>query len=320
MSRNKLLLIVLAAASLALGVQPASAQAPRTWVSGVGDDANPCSRTAPCKTFAGAISKTAAGGEISVLDPGGFGAVTITKAITIDGGGGQVASVLVSGTNGIVVSAGAGHTVTLRNLRINGLAGTPTGGLNGVQFLSGAALHIENCTIFGFTQNGININLSSGAAASVFVTDTVVSNSAGGVAARNAGAGNLFVSLQWTTLSQNSGFGYRADGSGGPGSIFTAVSDSLIAGNGTGMSAVGGPAAFNGIQVTRSSIVNNTTTGAVSNGSAGPTSIVSSNTLISGNGTGLSSVGGGNLFTYKSNSVNQNAGVDGAFTGTLTPE
>src|SRR5207253_8119005 len=81
----------------------AQAQATRTWVSGVGDDANPCSRTAPCKTFAGAISKTAKDGEISVLDPGGFGAVTITKAITIDGGGGQVASVLVSGTNGIVI-------------------------------------------------------------------------------------------------------------------------------------------------------------------------------------------------------------------------
>ena len=75
-----------------------SAQASRTWVSGVGDDVNPCSRTAPCKTFAGAISKTAAGGEIDALDPAGYGAVTITKAITIDGGGGQVASVLVSGT------------------------------------------------------------------------------------------------------------------------------------------------------------------------------------------------------------------------------
>jgi hypothetical protein len=72
---------------------PAHAQATRTWVSGVGDDANPCSRTAPCKTFAGAISKTAANGEIDALDPGGYGAVTITKAITIDGGGGQVASV-----------------------------------------------------------------------------------------------------------------------------------------------------------------------------------------------------------------------------------
>src|ERR1700730_4815995 len=183
MLRNKFLLIVLAAASLAFAMQPASAQAPRTWVSGTGGDANPCSRLAPCKTFAGAISKTAPGGEISVLDPGGFGALTITKAITIDGGGGQVASVLVSGTNGIVVSAGAGHTGNLGNLRINGVRETPTGGLNGVQFLSGAALHIENCTIFGFTQNGININLTSAAPVSVFVTDTVVSNSTGGIAA-----------------------------------------------------------------------------------------------------------------------------------------
>src|SRR5574341_1757189 len=83
----------------------ASAQATRTWVSGVGDDVNPCSRTAPCKTFAGAISKTAAGGEIDVLDPGAFGVVTITKAITIDGGG-EVGRVLASGTNGVVVNAG----------------------------------------------------------------------------------------------------------------------------------------------------------------------------------------------------------------------
>src|SRR5437870_9877862 len=98
----------------------AHGQATRTWVSGVGDDANPCSRTAPCKTFAGAISKTAAGGEIDALDPGGFGTVTITKSITIDGGGGQVASVLASGVNGIIVNAGMNDVVILRNLRING--------------------------------------------------------------------------------------------------------------------------------------------------------------------------------------------------------
>ncbi len=103
-------------------VPAASAQATRTWVSGVGDDANPCSRTAPCKTWAGAISKTAAGGEMDALDPAGFGAVTITKAMTIDGGGGQVASVLVSGTNGIIVAAGANDTVILQNIRLNGLA------------------------------------------------------------------------------------------------------------------------------------------------------------------------------------------------------
>src|SRR5213595_648241 len=96
-------------------------QATRTWVSGVGNDANPCSRTAPCKTWAGAISKTLAGGEIDALDPGGFGAVTITKSITLDGGGGQVASVLAAGTNGIIVQAGANDVVILRNLRLDGL-------------------------------------------------------------------------------------------------------------------------------------------------------------------------------------------------------
>src|SRR5205085_12371177 len=105
----------------------AQAQATRTWVSGVGDDANPCSRTAPCKTFAGAISKTADGGEIDALDPGGYGAVTITKNITIDGTG-TLASILSAGTNGVIVNAPSTATVTLHNISING-AGT---GINGI--------------------------------------------------------------------------------------------------------------------------------------------------------------------------------------------
>ena len=115
---------------------PAEAQATRTWVSGIGDDANPCSRTAACKTFAGAISKTAPGGEINCLDPGGFGAVTITKPITISCEAGT-AGVLVSGTNAIVVAAGSQDRVVLRGLDINGVGGQ---GLSGIRFLSGAAL------------------------------------------------------------------------------------------------------------------------------------------------------------------------------------
>src|SRR3984957_15015789 len=100
MLNKKMAFLALAAlaGSLFLGASAANAQATRTWVSGVGDDANPCSRTAPCKTFAGAISKTAAAGEIDCLDPGGFGALTITKSITIDCLG-LSESVLVSGTN-----------------------------------------------------------------------------------------------------------------------------------------------------------------------------------------------------------------------------
>jgi len=159
-------------ATVVLGTTLMSAQATRTWVSGVGDDANPCSRTAPCKTFAGAISKTAAGGEIDALDPAGYGALTITKAITIDGGGGQVASVLVAGTNGIVVAAGANDVVILRNLRFNGISS----GINGIRFLSGKDLNVEDCYIFGFTNNGIDVALNQASAASVHIINSVLKN------------------------------------------------------------------------------------------------------------------------------------------------
>src|ERR1700687_5995566 len=130
----------------------ANAQATRTWVSGVGGDVNPCSRTAPCKTFSGAISKTAAGGEINVLDPGGFGTVTITKSITIRSDHIE-AGVLVSGTNGIVVNAQPSDTVVLEGLDIEGLGS----GLTGVSFISGAKLHVIRCNIHHFTQNGVNV-------------------------------------------------------------------------------------------------------------------------------------------------------------------
>src|SRR5690242_18997435 len=143
----RLLTILKTSAPILLCGLSLHAQATRTWVSGVGDDANPCSRTPPCKTFAGAMSETAAGGEIDALDPGGFGAVTITKSITIDGGGGQVASVLVSGANGIVVAAGPSDVVTLRNLRLHGIRRSGFASLNGVEIISGAAVHIENCQI-----------------------------------------------------------------------------------------------------------------------------------------------------------------------------
>lgn len=129
-----------------------NAQATRTWVSGVGDDANPCSRTAPCKTFAGAISKTASSGEINCLDPGGFGGVTITKSITIDCDG-TFGSILVSGTNAIVVAAGSTDEVALRGLFIDGV-GT---GLNGVRFTSGRSLSLERVTIFGFATNCVDV-------------------------------------------------------------------------------------------------------------------------------------------------------------------
>ncbi|MBV9494001.1 MAG: right-handed parallel beta-helix repeat-containing protein [Acidobacteria bacterium] len=156
----------------------ASAQATRTWVSGVGADDNPCSRTAPCKTFAGAISKTAKNGIINVIDPGGFGSVTITKSITIDGGP-FLAGVLASATTGVVVNitdlvGDTNATVTLRNLDIEG----GFTGLRGVRILSAKKVNIENCKIFGFRGNpgrGIEVNTTV-ANMQLFVHDSTIND------------------------------------------------------------------------------------------------------------------------------------------------
>jgi hypothetical protein len=171
----------------------ASAQATRTWVSGVGDDVNPCSRTAPCKTFAGAISKTAAKGEISVLDPGGFGAVTITKSITLNGDG-TLAGILSSLTTGIIVNDSATGTpgtieVTIRSISIQG-AGN---GTNGIRFISGKRLTVEHCSIANLdptasTRHGIDVTTNTASGSILQVTDTDIVGT-GGVGINVAPAG-----------------------------------------------------------------------------------------------------------------------------------
>jgi hypothetical protein len=175
----------------------AFAQATRTWVSGVGDDANPCSRTAPCKTFAGAISKTAAKGEINCLDPGGFGGVTITKSIAIkchytEGG------VLVSGTNAIVINAASTDQVTLRGLDINGL-GT---GLNGVRILSAKNVQILDTEIYGFVGAGVDVNPAG--SIQVLVKNAHIHNT--GIAVLNApqvGTGFTTTRVRYSDIEDN---------------------------------------------------------------------------------------------------------------------
>jgi hypothetical protein len=166
----------------------AAAQAQsRTWVSGVGSDANPCSRTAPCKTFAGAIAKTAAGGEISVLDPGGYGTVTANKSITIDGGtGAGWASIMAAGMQGgITVNAGATGVVKLRNLSVNGInnGATPMG-VDGIRFLTGATLHVENVHILNFSGDGIDVS---------FTGDTVGRLNGRNIVVSECGGSGVFV-------------------------------------------------------------------------------------------------------------------------------
>jgi hypothetical protein len=159
---------------------PAHAQATRTWVSGTGDDANPCSRTAPCKTFAGAISKTANGGEINCIDPGGFGGVTITKSLTIkchytEGG------VLVAGTNAIVVNATATDKVTLRGLDINGIGtGAPTS-LTGVKVLSAAVVELIDVEIYRFKVGVAVVPTGAGSETHVIIKNSHIHNNDIGV-------------------------------------------------------------------------------------------------------------------------------------------
>ncbi|HEV8588138.1 MAG TPA: hypothetical protein VGQ72_04635, partial [Pyrinomonadaceae bacterium] len=198
MFRFTIKLMVIAAFMFAF-TSLAQAQATRTWVSGVGDDVNPCSRTAPCKTYAGAISKTADKGEISTLDPGGFGTVTITKSITIDGTtGAGFGSILAAGTNGVNINDSASATpqtsiVRLRNLSING-GGT---GFDGIRFTSGRTVYIENCQIFNFRGNGTNsdgieINLTAGSGTfNVSVKNTFIENTTGDGIRQNTTVGTL---------------------------------------------------------------------------------------------------------------------------------
>src|SRR3954454_15959515 len=181
---RKLAKFVPALALVALAVPvSASAQATRTWVSGVGDDANPCSRTAPCKTFAGAISKTATNGEINCLDPGGFGGVTIGKALTIDCHYTQ-GGVLVSGTNAIVVNAPSTDKVTLRGLDINGLGNS----LVGVKVLSAKSVKVRDVKIYGFTQSAIVYAASNADSRGLVADSDLINNTANGIFVAPQGA------------------------------------------------------------------------------------------------------------------------------------
>ena len=195
----------LSTAALVVGFSTAAHAQTRTWVSGVGNDANPCSLTAPCKTFAGAISKTAAGGEINVLDPGGFGAVTITKSITIRSDHIE-AGVLVSGTNGIIVNAAPTDKVVLEGLDIEGL-GT---GIHGVNVLAGKEVYIIRCSIRHFTQNGVNV-ASSTNGGHAFINDSLIAFNAGGVNVQ--GTANI-ASITNTSILSNTSFAVRANGAG----------------------------------------------------------------------------------------------------------
>lgn len=281
---------VLAAGAFAIIGTSASAQATRTWVSGVGDDVNPCSRTAPCKTFAGAISKTATGGEINCLDPGGFGTINITKSLTIDCTG-TTGSILGSLTTGVIVN-GAGVNVILRGLSING-GNSVQGGTHGIRFLQGNSLTVEDTIIFNFTSaaasSGNGITFIPSGTAELYVHDVTISNNGG--SATSAGilvaptGGTTNATLDNVRVTNNTGLGVVVNGS----STVMLVNSDVRGNSGQGV---------------------RTSTG-------NPTLRVG-NTSITGNAEGVS-VGAGVIVSYGTNRVNGNT-ADGAFFGAIIPQ
>jgi hypothetical protein len=259
-------MLVLVATMLMLTgfVAPAFAQATRTWISGVGDDANPCSRTAPCKTFAGAISKTVASGEIDALDPSGFGSVTITKAITLDGGAGQAGGILVgSGGSAVTVNTvGPTDVVVLRNLVMNG-AGT---GSNGVNFVAGGKLIVDNVTFLSLTTDGISMAVGTTLAAGLVVRNStfvggmtgvhivsgLVSASLDNVSIRGAltgiDAASGTVDVRNSVLARNSSYGALAELGG-----IIDITDSQLSGNGTAVQSQAGST----VRIANSDLYNN---------------------------------------------------------------
>jgi cold shock CspA family protein len=301
--------------AFALGVSglyaaPAAAQATRTWVSGVGDDANPCSRTAPCKTFAGAISKTAAGGEINCLDPGGFGGVTITKALSIvcqyTEGGVLVAG---AGVNGIVINAPATSDVYLRGLDIFG-AGTAQ---NGVRFIAGQSLTIEDSTIRSFNaSSGRGISFQPSGTSRLFVRNSTINNNGttstgSGVLIQPTGAsGNARVHFENVMISNNANGAITIDTTGatsGLGVLVEVTNSTLTSG-------------LHGILITtpvgtsfaRANIVDSSVTHVASGLSVnGANALIrASGNLITDNGIGMAFAGGGQIFGYGDNVTDGN--------------
>ena len=274
------------------------AQATRTWVSGVGDDVNPCSRTAPCKTFAGAISKTATNGEINCLDPAGYGAVTVTKSITIDCEDTQ-GSILSAGTNGVIVNitsvTDSKKAFKIRGISING-AGT---GINGIRILAANSVTIEDGVIDGVTSHGISIETTSGTPKVTVDRMSIRSNNSSGI--------NTFISSGTLNLAvSNSQLSLNATGLNLSSNTLATIRNSTIANNTTGLLAFS-----SNLNIFECMISGNTT--GVTSSTGGIVRLYGN--IITSNGTGLNN-SGGSLLSSGNNQIDGNT-TNGLPTGSI---
>ncbi|MGH6837251.1 MAG: hypothetical protein ACREDT_00315 [Methylocella sp.] len=280
-----------AAALLACGLSAAPAEAGpnRTFVSGTGTDSGTCTRTAPCRTFAFALTQTNAGGEIDVLDPAGYGAVTIAKAISIVNDGAGTAGITASSGNGVTINAGTRDSVHLRGLTIEGL----DTGSNGIQFSTGGNLAIENCVIRGFRFVGVNI--------------------------KPTGSANVTGLLSKVIMDNNGEDGIIVNGSSlTPATLFVTVVDSVASNNGfNGIEAVSVAGAALTRVVVRNSVANYNGAAGLSAGGAMRHSILSvGHSVVTGNATGVDDTGGtGVILSYGDNEIDGNTfDIEGVLT------
>jgi hypothetical protein len=281
----------------------AHAQATRTWVSGVGDDANPCSRTAPCKTFAGAISKTAEGGEISVLDPGGYGTITINKGITINGEG-TIGSILnagaVNGVNVNVTSNPTTATVYLHNISING---AQTGN-DGIRYTAGAVLVVDHCWIYGQNLNGVEV--AAAGAALLKMNDTVIEDITGDCVKIDTASTQAVVMIDNSHMRNCGGAGINAVNR-----VRGGVVNSVISHSNAGVKTTGTDSALNLERL----FIAFCQTGLKTNNAGIPSHLRVSDSQIAQNTLGLDTSIGGTIDSFQGNSLMGN-GTDGSFSST----
>ena len=319
----------LAVAALAVGflstAAPATAQSARTWVSGVGDDANPCSRTAPCQTFAGAYGKTNAGGEIDCLDPGAFGSLGIQHAISIICDGVSNGGITVSaGSDAIDINANPSDVVVLSGLDIEGLG---VGG-SGIGFNSGRALYVRNCVIRDFTQSGITFGETSNAPVPLVlhVDNTTIENTASnafnmlptpsGIMV-SPGPNAVHMTINRSQIVSNT-YGIVVEGSSAAGMVSGVVRDSLVSDNsdnGISLADTTGSGAKVILMVDNVAVIDNGANGLAASGANMGMRV--RNSAISGNGGGVNDTNSGNIVSYGNNSLNGNSGNDGVFSGAL---
>ncbi|HEX4965360.1 MAG TPA: right-handed parallel beta-helix repeat-containing protein [Thermoanaerobaculia bacterium] len=283
----------------------ANAQSSRTWVSSGGDDLNTCSRTAPCKTFAGALSKTSAGGIINVVDNGAYGPVTITQSVTIQSDESFAGILLADGVTGIIVNAGDKDIVVLRGLSIDGQGL----GIDGIRFLNGLSLTIENCLINRVTQKGINFSPAGGS--QLYVKNTVIRNNnfnaGAGIVIQPGDAGSAEVTIDHVQIERNA-LGIEVDNHSK-----VSIRDSEIS-----RSASDGIRAHSTLDVKGNVLVNvvgtlvnlNTGSGVKADG-GGAILRIADTSIFDNGGTGINPVNGGVINSFGNNN-NAGNNPDGA--------